>query len=113
MSTSIGLTAGVIAILLVISAFFSMAETALTAVSRPRMHQAFGAWMGWQLLLPIVLLSAATGAVIGIVLIIFRGRDRQLPIPFGPYLAAAGWIAMMWGPQITHDYLRMTGLGHA
>jgi leader peptidase (prepilin peptidase)/N-methyltransferase len=74
---------------------------------------AFGAWMGWQLLLPIVLLSAATGAIIGIVLIIFRGRDRQLPIPFGPYLAAAGWIAMMWGPQITHDYLRMTGLGHA
>jgi len=74
---------------------------------------ALGAWMGWQMLLPIVLLSAATGAIIGIALIVFRGRDRQLPIPFGPYLAAAGWIAMMWGPEITRGYLSMTGLGHA
>ena len=74
---------------------------------------AFGAWMGWQMLLPIVLLSAATGAIIGIALIVVRGRDRQLPIPFGPYLAAAGWLAMMWGPQITHDYLRVAGVGHA
>jgi leader peptidase (prepilin peptidase)/N-methyltransferase len=74
---------------------------------------ALGAWMGWQMLLPIVLLSAATGAMVGIALIVLRGRDRQLPIPFGPYLAGAGWIAMMWGPEITHSYLKMTGLGHA
>jgi leader peptidase (prepilin peptidase)/N-methyltransferase len=74
---------------------------------------ALGAWMGWQMLLPIVLLSAATGAIVGSALIVFRGRDRQLPIPFGPYLAAAGWIAMMWGPEITHGYLRMAGFSHA
>jgi leader peptidase (prepilin peptidase)/N-methyltransferase len=74
---------------------------------------ALGAWMGWQMLLPIVLFSAATGAIVGILLILFRGRDRQLPIPFGPYLAAAGWIAMMWGPEITRSYLRMAGHGHA
>jgi leader peptidase (prepilin peptidase)/N-methyltransferase len=74
---------------------------------------ALGAWMGWQMLLPIILLSAATGAVVGIALIVFRGRDRQLPIPFGPYLAAAGWIALMWGPDITRAYLRMAGAGHA
>ncbi len=74
---------------------------------------ALGAWMGWQMLLPIVLMSAATGAIVGIALIVFRGRDRQLPIPFGPYLAAAGWIALMWGPDITRTYLRMAGVGHA
>jgi leader peptidase (prepilin peptidase)/N-methyltransferase len=74
---------------------------------------ALGAWMGWQMLLPIVLLSAATGAIVGIALIVFRGRDRQLPIPFGPYLAAAGWVALMWGPEITRSYLSMAGVGHA
>jgi leader peptidase (prepilin peptidase)/N-methyltransferase len=74
---------------------------------------ALGAWMGWQMLLPIVLFSAATGAIVGILLIVLRGRDRQLPIPFGPYLAAAGWIVMMWGPEITRSYLKMAGLGHA
>jgi leader peptidase (prepilin peptidase)/N-methyltransferase len=74
---------------------------------------ALGAWMGWQMLLPIILLSAATGAMVGIALIVFRGRDRELPIPFGPYLAAAGWIGMIWGPEITHSYLKMAGLSHA
>jgi leader peptidase (prepilin peptidase)/N-methyltransferase len=48
--------------------------------------------------------------VIGILLIVVRGRDRNIPIPFGPYLAAAGWIALMWGPQIVGGYLSLTGL---
>lgn len=68
---------------------------------------ALGAWMGWQAIPLIVLLSSLVGALVGISLILFRGRDRQLPIPFGPYLAAAGWIAMMWGNEITTGYLRM------
>lgn len=68
---------------------------------------ALGAWMGWQSIPVIVLLSSLVGAVVGISLILFRGRDRQLPIPFGPYLAAAGWIAMMWGNDITTTYLRL------
>jgi len=71
---------------------------------------ALGAWLGWQMLPLILLLSALTGAVIGIALIAIRGRDRNLPIPFGPYLAAAGWIALMWGPQIIGGYLSLTGL---
>jgi len=73
---------------------------------------ALGAWMGWQMLPLILLLSAFAGAVIGIALIVFRGRDRNVPIPFGPYLAAAGWIALMWGPQIMGGYLTLTGLRH-
>ena len=75
-----------------------------------KLFGAFGAWMGWQMLPLILLLSAFAGAVIGIVLIVARGRDRNIPIPFGPYLAAAGWIALMWGPQIVSGYLSMSGL---
>jgi leader peptidase (prepilin peptidase)/N-methyltransferase len=68
---------------------------------------ALGAWLGWQALPTIILMSAVVGAIIGILLIIFRGRDRQIPIPFGPYLAAAGWITMLWGETIKNAYLDM------
>jgi leader peptidase (prepilin peptidase)/N-methyltransferase len=71
---------------------------------------AFGTWLGWQSLLLIVLLAAFAGAVIGIGLIVFRGRDRNIPIPFGPYLAIAGWIALLWGHQITAQYFHLSGL---
>lgn len=66
---------------------------------------ALGAWLGWQALPTIILLSAVVGAIIGIALIVFRGRDRQLPIPFGPYLAAAGWITMLYGEALSNAYL--------
>ncbi len=66
---------------------------------------ALGAWLGWQMLLQIILLSSLVGAVIGISMIVIRGRDRNIPIPFGPYLAIAGWIALMWGHDINHAYL--------
>ena len=68
---------------------------------------ALGAWLGWQALPTIILMSAVVGAIIGIALIVFRGRDRQIPIPFGPYLAAAGWITMLWGEAIKNAYLDM------
>ena len=64
-----------------------------------------GAWLGWQMILPVILLSAVVGAIVGIALIVLQGRDRSTPIPFGPYLAAAGWIGMMWGQQIVSGYL--------
>lgn len=66
---------------------------------------ALGAWLGWQLLPMIILLSAVVGALIGISLIVFRRHDRNVPIPFGPYLAAAGWVAMLYGSQIMDFYL--------
>lgn len=68
---------------------------------------ALGAWMGWQQLLLIVLLSSLVGALVGIAMIAFLGRDKQIPIPFGPYLATAGWIALIWGEQITGQYLAL------
>lgn len=71
----------------------------------------FGAWLGWQVLPLVVLLSSLVGAVVGIGLVIFAGKDRNIPIPFGPYIAAAGWIALLWGDQIINAYLRVSGLG--
>jgi leader peptidase (prepilin peptidase) / N-methyltransferase len=70
---------------------------------------ALGAWLGWRMLLPIVLCSAAVGAVIGIALIVTGRRDRGVPLPFGPFLAAAGWLALMWGPQWLSAYMGWYG----
>lgn len=64
-----------------------------------------GALLGWQMLHLIVLLSAVVGVIVGIGLIVLRSHDRQIPIPFGPFLAAAGWIAMMYGQQIIDKYM--------
>jgi len=67
---------------------------------------ALGAWMGWQSIAIIVLLSSLVGAVIGIGGILIYGKDKNKPIPFGPYLAIAGWIAFFWGDQIKNYYLQ-------
>jgi leader peptidase (prepilin peptidase)/N-methyltransferase len=71
---------------------------------------ALGAWLGWQMLLPIVLLAAGVGAIVGIALIVLRRQERGTPIPFGPFLAAAGWLAMLWGPQLVTRYLGLFAL---
>jgi len=65
---------------------------------------AIGAWLGWQLLPVVILLSAVVGSVVGIALIAFGGRSSQTAIPFGPYLAAAGFIALLWGERIVQLY---------
>ncbi|MAX86060.1 MAG: prepilin peptidase [Oceanospirillaceae bacterium] len=65
---------------------------------------ALGAWFGFQSLLTIIIMSSVVGAVVGIAGVIVLGRDRQVPIPFGPYLAMAGWIVAMWGNEITQWY---------
>ena len=69
-----------------------------------------GAWLGWQALPVIIILSSVVGAVVGITLILFRGRDRNIPIPFGPYLATAGWLTLLWGHDITHRYFTLLGM---
>ena len=61
---------------------------------------ALGAWLGSQYLFAIVIMSAVVGALLGIALILLRGRDRQIPMPFGPFLAAAGWLVMMYGDEL-------------
>jgi leader peptidase (prepilin peptidase)/N-methyltransferase len=65
---------------------------------------AIGAWLGWQLLPVVILLSAVVGSIVGLALIAFGGRSSQTAIPFGPYLAAAGLIAMLWGDRLIQLY---------
>ena len=61
---------------------------------------ALGAWLGYQYLFAIIIMSAVVGAALGIALIIFKGRDHQIPMPFGPFLAAAGWAVMLYGDEL-------------
>ena len=65
-----------------------------------------GAWLGWQMLPLVIILSSFVGAVIGVGLILFRNHEKNQPIPFGPYLALAGWIALIAGSDIIHAYFR-------
>ena len=66
---------------------------------------ALGAWFGWKMLLPILLLSSVVGAAVGIVLLVLARRGRDVPIPFGPYLAAAGFIALLYGQDIAGRFV--------
>ena len=71
---------------------------------------ALGAWCGLAGILPIILLSALSGAIIGSIWLAMKGRDRATPIPFGPYLAIAGWIVFMWGDELIGAYMSYAGL---
>ena len=66
---------------------------------------ALGAWLGWQMLLPIILIAAVAGAVIGLALLTLRRQDRSTPIPFGPFLASSGWLMLMFGRPVVSGYL--------
>ena len=68
-----------------------------------------GAWGGWQILPLTILLSSLVGAVLGLIMLKLRNAETSTPIPFGPYLAIAGWIALLWGDQITGTYLQIAG----
>ncbi|MCP1624845.1 prepilin peptidase [Pseudomonas nitroreducens] len=68
-----------------------------------------GAWGGWQVLPLTILFSSLVGAVLGVIMLRLRNAETSTPIPFGPYLAIAGWIALLWGDQITATYLQFAG----
>ncbi len=70
-----------------------------------KLFAAVGAWLGWQMLLPVLLIAAVVGAVVGITLLALRGQDRATPIAFGPFLAAAGWLVLMFGQPLVSRYL--------
>jgi leader peptidase (prepilin peptidase)/N-methyltransferase len=109
-SSIIGAVAGYLSLWSVYHAFRLLTGKEGMGYGDFKLFAALGAWLGWQMLLPIILLAAFTGAVIGILMIVVRGRDRNIPIPFGPYLAAAGWIALMWGDELVSSYLRFAGV---
>jgi leader peptidase (prepilin peptidase)/N-methyltransferase len=68
---------------------------------------ALGAWLGWQMLLPVILIAAVVGAIVGVVMLAIRRQSRATPIPFGPFLAAAGWLALMFGHGLVGRYLAL------
>jgi leader peptidase (prepilin peptidase)/N-methyltransferase len=71
---------------------------------------ALGAWVGLKGIIPTILLSSLVGAIVGSIWLAAKGRDRATPIPFGPYLAAAGWIVFFWGQSMVDAYMRLSGL---
>ncbi len=75
-----------------------------------KLFAALGAWLGWKMLLPIILIAAAVGAVVGIGILALRGQNRSTPIAFGPFLAAAGWLMLMFGQQLLTSYLGLFSL---
>ncbi len=70
-----------------------------------KLFAALGAWLGWKMLLPIILIAAAVGAVVGMAILATRGQNRATPIAFGPFLATAGWLMLMFGQELVTGYL--------
>jgi len=108
----IGAVAGYLSLWLVFHAFRLITGKEGMGYGDFKLFAALGAWLGWKVLPLVIILSAATGAVIGIGMIALRGRDRSAPMPFGPYLAAAGWLAMLYGDSLINGYLRLSGIAH-
>jgi leader peptidase (prepilin peptidase) / N-methyltransferase len=77
-----------------------------------KLLSALGAWMGPLSLLPIILLSSLAGAMIGVALIAMRRHSREIPMPFGPFIALAGWVWFIGGSWLQHFYLTLLGMGH-
>jgi leader peptidase (prepilin peptidase)/N-methyltransferase len=106
----IGAAAGYMSLWLVFHAFKLVTGKEGMGYGDFKLFAALGAWLGWKLLPMVIVLSAATGAVLGMLMIAVQGRDRRAPMPFGPYLAAAGWLAMMYGDSLLNGYLWISGL---
>ena len=106
----IGAAAGYLVLWIVFHAFRLVTGKEGMGYGDFKLFAAIGAWLGWQMLPLVLLLSAVVGAAVGITLIVTRRHGRDVPISFGPYLAGAGWIAMLWGPLIVGRYLGIAGL---
>jgi len=104
-SAVIGAMAGYLSLWLVYHGFRLLTGKEGMGYGDFKLLAAIGAWLGWQALPVVLLLASLVGAIVGIALILLRGRDRNIPIPFGPYLAAAGWLGLIWGDALLAVYL--------
>ena len=105
-SSVIGAAAGYLTLWSVYQAFRLLTGKEGMGYGDFKLLAALGAWLGWQSLPLIILLSAGTGAVAGIAGVLLLGRSRHLPIPFGPFLAAAGLVTLLWGEALIHRYVQ-------
>ncbi len=110
-SSIIGALAGYLSLWLVYHGFRLLTGKEGMGYGDFKLLAALGAWIGWQMLPLIILLSSLVGAVIGLIMIGLKRHKSSQPMPFGPFIALAGWIALMWGDQIIDAYLRSSGLG--
>ena len=110
-SSIIGAIAGYLSLWLVYHLFRLLTGKEGMGYGDFKLLAALGAWIGWQMLPLIILLSSLVGAVIGLIMIGMKRHKSNQPMPFGPFIALAGWIAMMWGDRIIDAYLRSSGLG--
>jgi leader peptidase (prepilin peptidase)/N-methyltransferase len=103
-SSVVGAMSGYLSLWLVFHAFRILTGKDGMGFGDFKLLAMLGAWQGWQNLLPIVIVSSCVGAVLGIVLILVGGQNRNTPMPFGPFLAAAGWITLLWGEPLNRFY---------
>lgn len=108
-SAVVGGAAGYLVLWLVFWAFKLLTGKEGMGYGDFKLLAAIGAFCGWKAILPVVLMSSIIGAIVGVLLITIQGRDRATPIPFGPYLAAAGWVQMFYGKDLLAAYLRFMG----
>jgi len=106
-SSIIGAIAGYLSLLSVYHLFRLITGKEGMGYGDFKLFAALGAWLGWQMLLPIILFAATVGAVVGIAMIALRAQSRATPIAFGPFLAAAGWLVLMFGHEVVTGYLGM------
>ena len=110
-SSIIGALAGYLSLWLVYHLFLLLTGKEGMGYGDFKLLAAMGAWMGWQMLPLIILLSSVLGAVIGLIMIGLKHHRPGQPMPFGPFIALAGWVALLWGDWIIDTYLRSSGLG--
>jgi leader peptidase (prepilin peptidase) / N-methyltransferase len=106
-SSVIGAAAGYLSLWAVYWLFWLVTRKEGMGYGDFKLLAAIGAWVGWQLLPLVILLSAAVGTIVGLSMIVAARRSRHTPIPFGPYLAAAGWLALLWGEPLVNLYERV------
>lgn len=110
-SSIIGALAGYLSLWLVYHLFRLVTGKEGMGYGDFKLLAALGAWVGWEMLPLIILLSSLLGAVIGLTMIALNRHKPSQPMPFGPYIALAGWVALLWGDGIIDSYLRGSGLG--
>ena len=110
-SSIIGALAGYLSLWLVYHLFRLLTGKEGMGYGDFKLLAALGAWTGWQMLPLIILLSSLVGAVVGLIMIGLKRHKSSQPMPFGPFIALAGWIALMWGDKIIDVYMRNSGLG--
>jgi leader peptidase (prepilin peptidase)/N-methyltransferase len=109
-SSILGAVAGYLVLWLIYWCFYLVTKKEGMGFGDFKLLAMLGAWLGWQMLPFLIIFSSAIGSVVGVMFILFSKTDRNTRIPFGPFLAIAGWIALLCGPEINSWYLTYAGI---